>query len=185
VLLALGPLQLDTASRTVVVGLADRLHDPTPAGADAAWLAAPTAERVATLAGAGLPVGVTVVDVAMLPELVHAGAVAVAGPDGAVVDAAVDLALTLWCTPAQAARAATAGVPPDRVVCEPGDPGAAPVAGTTVEGDGPAAWGQVIRHVLAGARVVRTTDVASVRRVVTVLDRLVAARGAGRQEASP
>lgn len=184
-LLALGPLQLDTASRTVVVGLADRLHDPTLAGADAAWLAAPTADRVAALAGAGLPVGVTVADVAMLPELVHAGAVAVAGPEDDVVDAAADLALTLWCSSAQAAHAATVGVPPDRVVCEPGDPGTAPVAGTTVEGEGPAAWGQVVRHVLAGARVVRTQDVASVRRVVTVLDRLAAARGAGPQEASP
>lgn len=184
-LLALGPLQLDTASRTIVVGLADRLHDPTLAGADAAWLAAPTADRVATLAGAGLPVGVTVADLAMLGELVHAGAVAVACPDDDVVDAAVDLALTLWCSPAQAARATAVGVPPDRVVCEPGNPGTAPVAGTTVAGEGPAAWGQVVRHVLAGARVVRTQDVASVRRVVTVLDRLVAARGAARQEASP
>ena len=179
--LALGPLQLDTAVRTVVVGLADAADSHALAGADAAWLTSPTPSRVATLAGTGLPVGVTVAEVASLRELVDAGAVAVACPSAA--DVARQPSLTLWSSPAQATEAVAAGLPPERLVCEPGDRHIAAVAGTTVEGGGPAAWGQVVRDVLAGARVVRTDDVAAVRRVVTVLDRLVAARHAASPEA--
>lgn len=187
--LALGPLQLDPTVRTVVVGLvtvpASPCVEPLGRGADVLWL--PGAARPGHVADAvgrsGLPVGVTVDDPALLGDLVGAGAVAFE-PSGAVdvTDLLGTEGLAVWCTPAQARRAVEAGISQDRIVVEPGgsdDPGC---PGVTVVGAGPATWGAVLRDLLAGARVVRITDVASARRVVTVADRLLSARAAAREE---
>jgi hypothetical protein len=130
----------------------------------------------------GLPVGVTADDPALLRELVAAGAVAVE-PTGAVdvADLATTERLALWCGPAEARRAIDAGVRPDRIVVESDDGGALGTAGATVAGSGAATWGAIVRSVLGGARVVRTADVRAARRVVTVVDRLLAARSAASQ----
>ena len=179
-LLALGPLQLDTTARTVVVGLVASADpacvEQASVGADALWFQRASTAQVADAGRrSGLPVGVTVEHLDLLAELAGAGAVAVelASADLDVAHAARLDDLGLWCTPAQARRALEVGVSPDRVVTEGGGAG---VPGATVPGDGPATWGAVLRTVEGGARVVRTTDVAAVRRVVTVVDRLAAAR---------
>jgi hypothetical protein len=183
VLLALGPLQLDTTVRTVVVGVVDGADLTGVAqpvnGADALWLRAPcTPEQAAVVCrDGGLPVGVTVDDLEMLDELVAAGAVAIESTSPDAVAAAAARRLSLWCTPAQAHQARRAGVDGAHIVQEPGAPDAGGVPGTTVEGYGPATWGAVARAVHDGCRAVRTVDVRSVRRVVTVADRLLAATG--------
>lgn len=182
-LLALGPLQLDTRGRTVVVGLPEGADQTSvaiaAAGADALWLRSPTAAQVAAATQhTGLAVGVTVADPGSLDDLVRAGAVAVECASTVAVDAALARHLALWCPPSQAVHAVAAGVPPERVVCEPGATGATTVPGVTVAGTGPPVWGEVVRAAMAGARVVRTSDVRSVRRVVTVVDRLVTVRDA-------
>lgn len=181
-LLALGPLQLDTAVRTVVVGLVDGSDtssvEHATVGADAMWLRrSATPNRVAAVRRTGLPVGVTADDVTELRDLVEAGAVAVeCGAHGAVeLAAAADL--VLWCTAQQAEDARACGVAGSKLVVEGS-------TGATVEGQGPAAWGAVTRAVLAGAGVVRTGDLGAVRRVATVADRLLAARQRSAQGAS-
>ena len=180
-LLALGPLLLDTTVRTVVVGLVDEAGPASCAGADAVWLGSPTPRQVASTGRAtGLPVGVTVEDVDGLDDLVAAGAVAVECGVPEAVSAARDLQLTMWCRSGQAERATAAGVAPEHIVRTAADV-AAGVVGLTVDGDGPHTWGEVVRATHAGARVVRTTDVRSVRRVVTVMDRLARARAAAGQ----
>lgn len=187
-LLALGPLVVDTTVRTVVVGVLDgssAAQTPSLPGADAAWLTSPTAEAVASMLDAtGLPVGVTVHDPSTLDGLVSAGAVAVECGSVAALDEAAHGEVALWCSPDQVDRALAAGAPPERIVCDPGD-ARIPTAGATVAGRGPAAWGEVARAVHGGARVVRTGDVRSVRRVVTVLDRLAAARAAATPAVAP
>ena len=184
-LLALGPLQLDTTVRTVVVGV-DTGTGPVEhaaSGADAVWLCdGATAGRLEQLRQAtGLPIGVSVEDLDRLDELVAAGAVALESGSVGAVEAAAHQGLTLWCDPAQAEQARRAGVPRERLVCEPAAGGSA-VPGATVAGTGPATWGAVARVVHDGARVVRTTDARSVRRVVTVADRLRAAHLARHRE---
>lgn len=185
-LLALGPLLLDTTVRAVVVGVLDGTGPASIAGADAVWLRRPTADQVvATSRDTGLPVGVTVDDVAALEDLVAAGAVAVECDSPGAIDAALDRQVTMWCPPAQADRAIGGGVPAERLVRESGDAGAATVVGVTIAGHGPRTWGEVAGAVHAGARVVRTTDVRSVRRVVTVMDQLTLARAAAGREVAP
>jgi hypothetical protein len=179
VLLALGPLLLDTTDRTVVVGMLDGIAPgamaKAAAGADVVWLRSPSPEHVGTAGReTGLPVGVTD-DVGALGDLVAAGAVAVECDAADAVDHALRNGVTLWCGPVQAGQALAAGVARDRIISEPGDGGRA-VIGATVVGAGPGTWGHVVRMLGAGAGVVRTTDVRAVRRVVTVADRLRAAR---------
>lgn len=182
-LLALGPLQLDTTVRTVVVGVLDGVAPGAmagaAAGADAVWfLSSPSPQQVRAATGeTGLPVGVT--GDAELQDLVSAGAVAIECGPADAVDVAAQLGLTIWCGASRVDQALAAGVPRARIVSEPGADGST-VAGATVTGAGPGTWGEVIRAVHGGARVVRTTDVRSVRRVVTVADRLLAARPADR-----
>lgn len=178
-LLALGPLLLDTTDRTVVVGVLDGVA-PGPmatasAGADVVWLHSPSPEHVQMASReTGLPVGVSD-DVDALDELVAAGAVAVECSSSGAIGLALRGEVALWCAPGQARQALGAGVPPERIISEPGDGGRS-VAGATVAGEGPGTWGEVVRAVHAGAGIVRTTDVRAVRRVVTVADRLRAAR---------
>lgn len=183
---ALGPLPLDSMVRTVVVGV---LGDGPPGEVtrwatrgDAVWLGSnPTPAQVAAVrSGTGLPVGATIEEPAQLGALVDAGIAAVECTAPAAVAAVLAADLFLWCGPEQAAQALAAGVPSERIVCE-GDRVGAAQAGVTVAGDGPAAWGQVVRAVHAGAKVVRSSDVGSVRRVVAVLDRIAASRAAGRR----
>ena len=178
-LLALGSLLLDTTDRTVVVGVLDGIAPGSmaqaAAGADVVWLRSPSPEHVGTARReTGLPVGVTD-EVAALDDLVAAGAVAVECLSAEALDLARLADVALWCTPSRAGQALSSGVPPERIISEPGH-GATTVAGATVAGEGPGAWGEVVRAVRAGAGVIRTTDVRSVRRVVTVADRLRAAR---------
>lgn len=183
-LLAIGSSLLDTTVRTVVVGLLDGAGPTSIAGADALWLPSPTPERVAaTSRDTGLPVGVTLDDLGALGELVAAGAVAIECASLAAIAAARDLQLTMWCSSGQAARAVDAGVAPERIVREQGW-GVATAVGVSVVGHGPGTWGEVVRATRAGARVVRTTDVAAVRRVVSVLDRLAAERSTAVEVAS-
>jgi hypothetical protein len=186
VLLALGPLQLDATDRTVVVGVATRSGtvEHAAGGADAVWLCAgATAGRVDQLRrGTGLPIGVTVEDLDGLDELVAAGAVALESGSPGAVASAIRRGLALWCDPAQAAQARQAGVPEELVICE-GAPGPG-VPAATLAGTGPGTWGAAARAVHDGARVVRTADVRSVRRVVTVADRLRRARLASTHEAT-
>lgn len=179
-LLAIGPLQLDTTVRTVVVGMVGavdaRSVDDALACADAVWLLEPrSADEVTAACQRGRPVGVTVEDLGLLEELVAAGAVAVESASPGAVDAVAHHGVALWSDPELARRAIDAGVPPERLVTERGGPG---VHGATVAGVGPAVWGEVVRALLDGARVVRTTDVRAVRRVAAVTDRLVTARTA-------
>lgn len=178
--LALGSLQLHPTVRTVVVGLLEASAarvEPLEMAADALWLRGPvTPAHVAEVCErTGLPVGVTVDHADLASELVAAGAVALEAASAAVdvVDEAGPSAVALWCTPADARRAGEAGVAPDRIIVEGGGPG---IAGITVDGAGPAAWGAVLGSVFDGVRVVRTADARAVRRVVTVADRLLAAR---------
>lgn len=185
-LLALGPLQLDATDRTVVVGVVTRSGtvEHAVAGADAVWLCDDaTAGRVEQLRrGTGLPVGVTVEDLDRLDELVAAGVVALETGSPDAVEAAVRHRLTLWGDPSQAARARGADVPEELIVCQ-GAPGPG-VPAATLAGTGPGTWGAAARAVHDGVRVVRTTDARSVRRVVTVADRLRRAHRAGTQEAA-
>ena len=178
-LLALGPLLLDTTDRTVVVGVLDGIAPGSmasaAAGADVVWLRAPSPEHVETVGReTGLPVGVTD-DVGALDDLVAAGAVAVECSSSGAIGLALRGEVALWCAPSQARQALGAGVPPERIVSEPGDRGRS-VVGATVAGQGPGTWGEVVRALHGGAGVVRTTDVRAVRRVVSVADRLRAAR---------
>ena len=179
-LLALGPLLLDTTVRTVVVGVLDGIAPASmaraAAGADVVWLrSSPTPDQVGSAGReTGLPVGVTDVTGA-LDDLVAAGAVAIECGSSGAVDVAAHCGLTMWCLPSQVERALAAGVPRERIISEPVGDGAT-VAGATIGGAGPGTWGEVVRAVQGGARVVRTTDVRAVRRVVTVTDRLLAAR---------
>lgn len=190
-LLALGPLQLDTAVRTVVVGVvtgsAPAAVEHAATGADAVWLcdAAPAGQVAQLCRETGLPIGVTVddLDLDLLDELVAAGAAAIESGSPGAVEAAAVRRLAMWCDPVQADRARQAGIPAERLVCEAA-PGGTGVPGATVAGAGPATWGAVVRAVHDGARVVRTADVRSVRRVVTVTDRLRSARLTSQPETS-
>lgn len=178
-LLALGPLLLDTTDRTVVVGVLDGIAPGSmataAAGADVVWLCSPSPDHVETASSeTGLPVGVTD-DVDALDDLVAAGAVVVECSSSGAIGLALRGEVALWCAPDQTRQALGAGVPPERIISEPGDGGRS-VAGATVAGEGPGTWGEVVRAVHAGAGVIRTTDVRAVRRVVTVADRLRAAR---------
>lgn len=185
-LLALGPLLLDTTVRTVVVGVLDGTGPASIAGADAVWLRHPTVDQVvATSRATGLPVGVTVDDVAALDDLVAAGAVAIECDSPGAIDVALDRQVTMWCPGPQADRATEAGVPAERVVREPGAAGDATSVGVTVTGHGPRTWGEAVRAGHGGARVVRTADVRSLRRVVTVMDRLTVARTATGRGVAP
>ena len=185
-LLALHPLLLEAAARTIVVGVLDGSARASIAGADAVWLDSPTAEQVASaVRDTRLPVGVTVDDVSALDGLLAAGATAVECGSPGIVEVARDRGLSLWCPATQADRAIAIGLPAERIVSELGSSGGATVVGTTVAGDGPGTWGAVVRAVHGGARVVRTTDVRSVRRVVTVMDRLAVARAATGQRVAP
>jgi hypothetical protein len=186
VLLALGPLQLDTTMRTVVIGVADSPDDAcvdlATAGADAVWLrgAATVAQVRAAAERCARPIGVTVDDLDRAAELEAAGAAAV---EVRSPDADADVAglgsrpgLSLWCVPDVARRALDAGVAPERLIIEGGSWDGPGVVGATVVRDGPATWGSVVHALLEGAGAVRTTDARSVRRVVTVADRLLSAR---------
>lgn len=187
-LLALGPLQLDTTARTVVIGVADPRDggcvDAASVGADAVWLRpGATAAQVREIAGrCDRPVGITVDDLDGWADLVAAGAVAVEvrSPDVDVAEVASARDLTLWCGPGVARRALDAGVALEHLVVEGGAWDRPGVVGVTVQGAGPSAWGTVVRAVLDGAGAVRTTDPRALRRVAAVVDRLVAARDGGR-----
>lgn len=142
------------------------------------WLAHPTPEAVADARDrTGLPVGVTVADLEALADLVAAGAVAVEAAD---LPAGITWpeGLVNWCAPAQAHRALDDGVPAERIIVERIDAAGPGFTGATVPGEGPTAWGAILARVEAGVRVVRTQDPRSVRRVVTVADRLLEARAA-------
>lgn len=187
-LLALGPLQLDTMARTVVIGLADSLDrgciEAAATGADAVWL-----RRGATVAQVseavercgGRPVGITVDDLDRPIDLAAAGAVAVEvrTSDVDVDELASVRGLSLWCTPGLARRALGAGVVAERLMVEGGPWDGPGVVGSTVVGEGPSAWGAVVRAVQDGVGAVRTTEPRAVRRVVAVADRLVAAQHGG------
>ena len=184
-LLALGQLQLDTAARTAVIGLVDSLDrgciEAVASGADAVWLrCGATPAQVSEAAERGRrPVGLTVDALVRSAELAAAGAVAVEARDVDVAEVAAVRELSLWCTPEVARLALEAGVAPDRLIVEGGAWTGPGVVGRTVGGDGPSAWGAVVRAVRDGVGAVRTTDTRAVRRVVTVTDRLVAAQAAG------
>lgn len=178
-LLALGPLQLDTAVRTAVVGLTDSLApgdiERAAVGADLLWLRRVGGSGVTEAARrSGLPVGVTDPEACSLDELIEAGAVAVERTSGDldVADLARLDRIGLWCGPDVARQALAAGVACERLVVEGASSSDEVAGGTTLAGDGPAVWGAVIRAVLGGSVVVRTTDPRSVRRVVAVTDRL-------------
>ncbi|MCO8129016.1 hypothetical protein NHL50_17560 [Acidimicrobiia bacterium EGI L10123] len=186
-LLALGQLQLDTAARTAVIGLVESLDpgciEAVACGADAVWLrcGATIAQVSEAAERGGRPVGLTVDGLVRSAELAAAGAVAVevraANVDVAEMVAAPEL--SFWCTPDVARRALEAGVTPDRLIVE-GEAWTGPgVVGRTVGGEGPSAWGAVVRAVHDGVGAVRASDTRAVRRVVTVADRLVAAQAAG------
>ncbi len=173
-LLALGPTLLDTQVRAVVIGVVDDASqaaiERASAGADGLWLRSATPDGVERARrSSGLPVGATVDDLAALEELVAAGAAGVECPAQDAAELASSSGLVLWCTPRQADGARAAGVTDSKLVVEGR-------TGATIEGEGPPAWGAVVRAVGTGAGVVRTTDVPAVRRVVTVTDRLRAAR---------
>lgn len=171
---ALGPTLLDAHVRAVVIGVVEGSSpasvERASTGADGLWLRSATPDDVERVRrAAGLPVGVTADDVAELEDLVAAGATGVECRTDGAADLAASSGLVLWCTPAQAAAALAAGVAEAHLVVEGR-------SGATVPGEGPAAWGGVVRAVAGGATVVRSTDTRSVRRVVTVTDRLRAAR---------
>lgn len=173
------PTVMDPRLRTVVIGLVDEPGHAAlerAAKADALWLRSATSDEVAAVTRTSqLPVGATAGDLGLLEELVAAGAVAVECAAEGAVELAASRGLMLWCDPGQVDQAVAAGVPAARLVVEARN-------GATVAGEGPAAWGAVVRAVQGGATAVRTTDVRSVRRVVAVTDRLRAARttaGAG------
>ena len=186
-LLALGQLQLDTAARTAVIGLVDSLDrgciEAVASGADAVWLrcGATVAQVSEAAERSGRPVGITVDDLVRSAELVAAGAVAVEvrAVDVDVAEMAAARELSFWCTPDVAHRALEVGVTPDRLIVE-GEAWTGPgVVGRTCGGEGPSAWGAVVRAVHDGVGAVRATDTRAVRRVVTVADRLMAAQPAG------
>ena len=185
-LLALGPLQLDTTTRTVVIGVADSPDDAcidrATSGADAVWLrgAATMAQVRAAAQRCARPIGVTVDDLGRSAELEAAGAVAVEvrarHADADLAGLGSHAGLGLWCVPGLVRRALDAGVAPERLIVEGGPWDGPGVAGATVVGDGPSTWGSVVHVLLEGAGAIRTTDARAVRRVVTVTDRLLSAR---------
>ncbi len=155
----------------------------------------------------GRPVIAPAADPTAAVELATAGVVAVGAraTDRATIDAVAGSGLTLVVRAEPSApdpvasmhRAATqageAGLDPSRIVLELTadrtglahlghlDPTVG-LPGVVVDGRGPGAWALVTLAIGAGAHVVRTTDVHSVRRVAAVAARLVAARpteGAG------
>ena len=179
-LLALGPVQLDAADSVVIFGIAEagglEGRPRASTSCDLVWLRGTVTPEQVSVARQlyDVPVGVDVDDVDLLPELAECGAVAaeLRSPNPTSFTVALERGLTLWCTAADAKRAAAAGYEPSRIVVEAGaGPG---VPGVTQYVDGPGGWGSVFAAVVSGARVVRTTDVRSVRRVVAVTDRLLA-----------
>ena len=112
-------------------------------------------------------------------RLADCGAVAVALRPGdlAGLEAAAERHLTVLVDPADVAAAGA--IPPGQLLVRAGRPVEGAVACADPAGTGPAAWGEVVAALVAGVRVVRTAEPASIRRVAGVVDRLVAARGGG------
>jgi hypothetical protein len=169
--LVLGSERYDLRARAVVVARVEHPGQPAP-GADAVWVADP--------AGAGahhLPVGADAVDADHVHRLADAGvsAVGIAPGDRRAASAAEERGLTVLVTPDDVADAA-ALLPPERVLVCGSAPRAGAVACCTPDGTGPAAWAQVTVAMRSGVRVVRTNEPGSVRRVATVVQRLVDAR---------
>lgn len=170
--LVLGSQRIDLRDRTVVVALVEGAPVPV-AGADAVWARSSHCDR-ALVAAAGVPVGADAVDADEVERLAAAGVAVVAlgspGGDALAAARAHELSVLVPSLPAPG------GLEPVRVLVESCAPVDGAVACCTVDGTGPAAWARAVGAVGTGVRVVRTSDVRSVRRAVTVADRLVAAR---------
>jgi len=171
--LVLGSQRHDLRDRTVVIARVDRPVHPVP-GADALW--AGTVDGV-DLRALTIAVGADASDAADVHRLADAGAaaVALAPGDRTACAAAAQRELTVL-VPLADAGAAVASLPPDRVLVAHGSPVADGTTCFTPPGEGPAAWAAATRALAAGVRVVRTAEPRSMRRVATVVERLVAAR---------
>jgi hypothetical protein len=170
--LVLGSQRIDLRDRTVVVAMVDGAPVAVP-GADVVWARSSCCDRDRVVA-AGLPVGTDAADAADVERLARAGVAVVAlgslDEEAIAVAAARDLSVLL------PARPVSGDIDAARVLVEACTPVADAAACCTVTGTGPPAWARAVGAVAAGVRVVRTSDARSVRRAVTVADRLVAAR---------
>lgn len=170
--LVLGSQRHDLRHRTVVIARVPRPGHPA-SGADALW--------ASTLGGVDVravpvPVGVDASDADDVHRLADAGvaAVAIRPGDREACAAAAERDLTVLLAPDDVAAAAA--FPAERVLVANASPIAGGVACFTPDADGPAAWGAVTWSLAEGVRVLRTSESRSVRRVATVVERLVAAR---------
>lgn len=170
--LVLGSQRIDLRDRTVVVAVVDGAPMAV-AGADAVWARSECCDRD-LVAAAGVPVGADAADAADVARLADAGVALVGLPsnddEARAVAAARDLSVLLRAVPLPG------DIDEPRVLVEACTPVDGAVACCTVDGRGPAAWARAVGAVEAGVRVVRTGDVRSVRRALTVADRLVEAR---------
>lgn len=174
--LVLGPERFDLRDRTVVVARGPAAG-ASLLGADALWADDLGDEDLRRLP---VPVGADADDADDVARLAEAGAVAVgirAGDRGACA-AARERGLTLLVHRADLPDVAGT-VPPERLLVAAAAAAGGAVACADPPGSGPAAWGAATVALLAGVRVVRTAEPASLRRVATVVDRLHAARLAG------
>lgn len=178
--LVLGSQRHDLRYRTFVIARVHHAAGPRP-GADALW-----ADEVGEVDGVDLrslpvPVGADAADAADVHRLADLGAVAVGLPpdDPASCTAAADRALTVL-VPAAALGDVVGSFPVERLLVSCADPVEGGVACFSPHAEGPAAWGAATQALARGVRVVRASDARSMRRVATVVERLVAARqGAG------
>lgn len=167
--LVLGPDRFDLRDRTVVVARVPALDHPR--GADALWLDGPVIDD---LSAARLPVGADAVDAADVRRLARSGAafVGVRAGDHDAVRAAGEVGLSVLVHPEDLPFAAGL-VPVERLLAAAARPVEGAIACCSPDDDGPAAWGAVVAALAAGVRVVRAHGAPSLRRVITVVDRLL------------
>lgn len=101
--------------------------------------------------------------------------VGVRAGDHDAVRAAAEQGVSVLVDPADI-ELAVALVPAERLLVSGSRPAKGAIACCSPDGDGPAAWGAVVAALAAGVRVVRAHGAPSVRRVTTVVDRLLQER---------
>jgi len=173
--LVLGSQRVDLDARVLVVGRVGTVEAPAP-GADLRWLPSVPSDAVP----GDVPFGADAGSADEVRSLAALGAVAVglAGTDAEALAAAVAGGLAVL-VPAAAAAGAASQVPPERLVAVGAGAHDGPgVACLDLDDLGPAAWGRATVALSQGVRAVRTGEPRSIRRVATVVERLVAA-GAG------
>ena len=170
--LELGPHRFDLRDRTVVIARVASLEHPR--GADALWIDDTVSDDPAAVSAAGLPAGADAADAGHVHRLVRSGVVVVGVRTGDhdAVHAAAERGVSVLVDQVDVPFAATV-VPAERLLVTAGQPVEGAIACCSPAVEGPAGWGGIVAALAAGVRVVRATGAPSVRRVTTVIDRLL------------